>query len=174
MFNLNNLCLIIVSVQGFLNIYTVYIISCWILLGLPRRHRPRPRYNQNINGGILRPWSPATSKADLVEAQDGSAGTHRTINEALAALTRMGRTRPQRVVIYVKSGVYDEKVEIARHMNNIMFVGDGIDRTIVTGHRNVPDGSTTSSPATFGRKLNLINYLFNYDYTHTDVYRVRN
>ncbi|KAK9202487.1 hypothetical protein WN944_017698 [Citrus x changshan-huyou] len=62
----------------------------------------------------------------------------------------MGRTRPQRVVIYVKSGVYDEKVEIARHMNNIMFVGDGIDRTIVTGHRNVPDGSTTSSPATFG------------------------
>lgn len=74
----------------------------------------------------------------------------------------MGRTRPQRVVIYVKSGVYDEKVEIARHVNNIMFVGDGIDRTIVTGHRNVPDGSTTSSPATFGRKLNLINYLFNY------------
>ncbi|KAL9429994.1 hypothetical protein AB3S75_025389 [Citrus x aurantiifolia] len=52
---------------------------------------------------------------------------NRTINEALTALTRMGRTRPQRVVIYVKSGVYDEKVEIARHMNNIMFVGDGID-----------------------------------------------
>ncbi|KAH9733161.1 putative pectinesterase/pectinesterase inhibitor 36 [Citrus sinensis] len=37
-----------------------------------------------------------------------------------------------------------------RSMNNTMFVGDGIDRTIVTGHRNVPDGSTTSSPATFG------------------------
>lgn len=50
-------------------LYTVYIISCWILIGLPRRHRPRPRYNQNINGGILRSWSPATSKADLVVAQ---------------------------------------------------------------------------------------------------------
>lgn len=49
-----------------------------------------------------------------------------------------------------------------RSMNNTMFVGDGIDRTIVTGHRNVPDGSTTSSPATFGGKFNLINYLFNY------------
>lgn len=107
MFNLNNLCLIIVSVQGFLNTYTVYIISCWILLGLPRRYRPRPRYNQNINGGILRSWCPATAKVDLVVAQDGSAGTHRTINEALIdgtyqngsyATTKSGNIRKIRCV----------------------------------------------------------------------------
>lgn len=89
------------------------------------------------------------SKADVVVAQDGS-GAHRTINEAVAALARMGHRRPQRVIIYVKSGVYREKVEIPRHMNNIMFVGDGMDKTIVTGSRNVPDGYTTSSSATFG------------------------
>nr|CAD1831155.1 unnamed protein product [Ananas comosus var. bracteatus] len=35
-------------------------------------------------------------------------------------------------------------------MKNVMFVGDGIDRTVVTGDRNVPDGYTTFSSATFG------------------------
>ncbi|KAJ0111903.1 hypothetical protein Patl1_00236 [Pistacia atlantica] len=114
-----------------------------------RRGPPGPgkaRFNQN--GGILASWSPATSKADFVVAQDGS-GTHTTINEALAALGRMGNRRPQRVIIHVKSGVYNEKVDIKHNMKNIMFVGDGIGRTIVTGSRNVPDVSTTSTSATF-------------------------
>ncbi|KAJ4829979.1 putative pectinesterase/pectinesterase inhibitor 36 [Turnera subulata] len=101
------------------------------------------------NGGMLTSWNPATSKADFVVARDGS-GIHRTINEALAALGRMGKKRTQRVVIYVKAGVYNERVEIERHMKNVMFVGDGIDRTIVTANKNVPDGSSTYSSATFG------------------------
>ncbi|KAL5792606.1 hypothetical protein ACOSP7_001200 [Xanthoceras sorbifolium] len=86
----------------------------------------------------------ANSKADFVVAHDGSAGTHKTINGALAALTRMGQNRPQRVIIYVKSGICRENVEIQHHMKNLMFVGDGTDKTIVTGSRNVPDGTTTT------------------------------
>ncbi|PKI67106.1 hypothetical protein CRG98_012527 [Punica granatum] len=62
----------------------------------------------------------------------------------------MGSNRPSRVVIYVKAGVYSEKVEIEKNMQDVMFVGDGMDRTIVTGSRNVPDGSTTFSSATIG------------------------
>ena len=94
-------------------------------------------------------WNPATSKADFVVAKDGS-GTHKTINEAVAALARMGHRRPPRAIVYVKAGVYDEKVEIDRKLRNVMFVGDGMGKTIVTGSRNVHDGATTLSSATFG------------------------
>lgn len=100
------------------------------------------------NGALLISWNAATSKAHFVVAKDGS-GTHRTINEAVVALHRMRSNRPQRAIFYVKSGVYNEKVEI--QMKNVMFVGDGIDKTIVTGNRNVPDGATTLSSATFGK-----------------------
>uniref|UniRef100_A0A2N9IJ67 Pectinesterase n=1 Tax=Fagus sylvatica TaxID=28930 RepID=A0A2N9IJ67_FAGSY len=101
------------------------------------------------NGGNLISWNPATSKANFIVAKDGS-GTHTTINDAVAALSRMGHDGSQRIIIYVKSGVYNENVEIERNMKNVMFVGDGMDKTIVTGNRNVPDGSTTFNSATFG------------------------
>ncbi|GFY92638.1 hypothetical protein Acr_08g0010340 [Actinidia rufa] len=112
----------------------------------------RPKSNQN--GGLLASWNPATSEADLVVAKDGS-GNYKTINEAVAALARMGQRRPERVVIYVKSGAYGERVEIQRNMKNVMFVGDGMDKTIVTGTRNVVDGASTLSSATFGKSINI-------------------
>ncbi|KAJ9188471.1 hypothetical protein P3X46_003827 [Hevea brasiliensis] len=80
---------------------------------------------------------------------DGS-GTHSTINEVMAELTKLGTKRTKRVIIYVKAGVYNEKVEIEYPAKNVMLVGDGIDRTIITGSRNVPDGDTTLSSASFG------------------------
>lgn len=93
-------------------------------------------------------WNAETSKADIVVAQDGS-GNYKTINEAVAALSRM--TRPERTIVYVKSGTYSENVEIGRGLNNLMFIGDGIDKTIVTGNKNVPDGANTFGSATFGK-----------------------
>ncbi|XP_047179527.1 probable pectinesterase/pectinesterase inhibitor 36 [Vigna umbellata] len=98
--------------------------------------------------GILESWSEASYKPDFTVAQDGS-GTHRTIQEAVNALSAMGNNRPARAIIYVKSGVYNEKVNIGQKLHNVMFVGDGIDRTVVTGNRNVVQGSTTLSSATF-------------------------
>ncbi|KAF1876514.1 hypothetical protein Lal_00021228 [Lupinus albus] len=97
---------------------------------------------------LLASWSRATSKADFTVAQDGS-GTYRTITEAVEAVASMGHNRPGRTVIYVKSGVYHEKVEIGKKLHNLMFVGDGIDKTIVTGSRNYVQGSTTLASATF-------------------------
>ncbi|XP_038877777.1 probable pectinesterase/pectinesterase inhibitor 36 [Benincasa hispida] len=105
------------------------------------------RENRGIN---LAKWNPATSKADYVVAKDGS-GTHTTINGAVVALTRTGRRRRgERIVIYVKAGVYKENVEIGIQLKNIMVVGDGADKTMVIGSRNVPDGATTYNSATFG------------------------
>ncbi|GAA0163297.1 esterase [Lithospermum erythrorhizon] len=52
----------------------------------------------------------------------------------------MGHNRRCRTIVYVKAGIYHEKMEIGRDLKNVMFVGDGIDRTIVTGNKNVVDG----------------------------------
>ncbi|KAL5728189.1 pectinesterase [Ranunculus cassubicifolius] len=98
------------------------------------------------NAGILVSWDAETTRADYVVAQDGS-GNFKTITEAVRAMDQ--RRQAQRVVIYVKSGVYVENVEIKRGMRNVMLVGDGIDKTIVTGTRNVVDGGTTYNSATF-------------------------
>lgn len=116
-------------------------------------HGPARPYNvpvrPNQSGGMLVSWNPTRSRADFVVAKDGSA-THRSVKEALAAVSRMGKSRSHRVIIYIKAGVYNEKIEIDRDMKNIMLVGDGMDRTIITNNRNVPDGSTTYGSATFG------------------------
>ncbi|KAG2669333.1 hypothetical protein I3760_14G029700 [Carya illinoinensis] len=76
-------------------------------------------------GGILTLWNTSTSSANFIVAKVGS-GTHRTINAAVVALSRME--------------VYNEKVEMRWNMKNVMLVGDGIDKTIVTRNRNVLDG----------------------------------
>ncbi|XP_010271268.1 PREDICTED: pectinesterase-like [Nelumbo nucifera] len=86
--------------------------------------------------------SSAASQADVVVAADGS-GNYRTISQAVAASSKRSG---KRFVIYVKRGVYKENVEIKA--SNIMLIGDGIDATIVTGSKNVQDGSTTFRSAT--------------------------
>ncbi|KAE8701032.1 putative pectinesterase/pectinesterase inhibitor 36 [Hibiscus syriacus] len=108
-----------------------------------------PRAEFNRGGKLLASWNPETSKADIVVSRDGS-DTHKIINETVVVVARMGNSRRQRVIIHVKAGVYNEKVDIDKNLKNIMFVGDGMDRTIVTGNRNIPDGSTTYGSATFG------------------------
>ncbi|PPS07682.1 hypothetical protein GOBAR_AA12963 [Gossypium barbadense] len=82
---------------------------------------------------------------DLVVARDG-LGNHRTIKEALDAASK--RSGKSRFVIRVKSGIYQENLEIGTKLKNIMLVGDGLRNTIITGSRSVGDGSTTFDSAT--------------------------
>ncbi|KAL6187042.1 hypothetical protein ACLB2K_043158 [Fragaria x ananassa] len=89
------------------------------------------------------------NSADVVVAQDGS-GNYKTITEAVAAAKKSSGSGAKRVVIYVKAGVYKENVEVKKTMKKLMFVGDGMDATIVTGNKNAQDGSTTFRSATFG------------------------
>ncbi|CAK9146595.1 unnamed protein product [Ilex paraguariensis] len=88
----------------------------------------------------------ASINADVVVSQDGS-GDYKTISEAVAA----SRSGSKRFVIYVKKGVYKENVEIKKTMKNLMFIGDGIGATIVTGNKynNLQDGTSTFRSATF-------------------------
>ncbi|EPS64331.1 pectinesterase [Genlisea aurea] len=54
----------------------------------------------------------------------------------------------ERVVIYVKAGVYEENVDIPSWKTNIALIGDGKDATVITGNRSVADGWTTFRSAT--------------------------
>ncbi|KAF2282682.1 hypothetical protein GH714_043792 [Hevea brasiliensis] len=94
---------------------------------------------------LLQSSSPA-SQANIVVAQDGS-GNYKKIKEAVAAASK--RSGSGKYIIYVKAGTYKENVEIGTSLKNIMFVGDGIGKTIVTGSRSVGGGSTTFKSATF-------------------------
>lgn len=84
--------------------------------------------------------------ADVLVAADGS-GDYATIGEAVAAAPSKSG---ERFVIYVKEGVYEENVEIGSKKRNLMLVGDGVGKTVVTGDRNVVDGWTTYRSATVG------------------------
>ncbi|MFS7932720.1 putative pectinesterase [Helianthus anomalus] len=86
-----------------------------------------------------------TIKADVVVDKDGS-GDYKTIGAAIAAAGK--RSGSKRYVIHVKAGVYKEYVDIGSKVKNIMLVGDGIGKTIITGSRSVRGGSTTYKSAT--------------------------
>uniref|UniRef100_A0A803P2R3 Pectinesterase n=1 Tax=Cannabis sativa TaxID=3483 RepID=A0A803P2R3_CANSA len=92
---------------------------------------------------LLQSTSSPASQANVVVAQDGS-GNYKTIKEAVSA-AGSGKGSG-RFVIYVKSGTYKENIEIKK--NNIMLVGDGIGKTIITGSKSVGGGSTTFNSAT--------------------------
>ncbi|KAL7198989.1 hypothetical protein ACSBR2_021305 [Camellia fascicularis] len=85
------------------------------------------------------------TRYNLVVAKDGS-GNFTTIGEAVAAAPNSSETR---FVIYVKGGAYYENVEVERKKTKLMLVGDGIEKTLVKGNRNVVDGWTTFRSATF-------------------------
>ncbi|KAL4370229.1 hypothetical protein AHAS_Ahas06G0044900 [Arachis hypogaea] len=93
---------------------------------------------------LLKAKSPPHGRADAVVALDGS-GHFRSIMEAVNAAPSHSNTR---YVIYVKQGLYRENVDMKKKMTNIMLVGDGIGRTILTSNRNFMQGWTTFRTAT--------------------------
>ncbi|KAG4995829.1 hypothetical protein JHK85_027268 [Glycine max] len=84
------------------------------------------------------------TKFNLVVAKDGT-GNFTTIGEALSVAPNSSTTR---FVIHVTAGAYFENVEVIRKKTNLMFVGDGIGKTVVKGSRNVEDGWTIFQSAT--------------------------
>lgn len=89
-------------------------------------------------------------KADIVVAKDGS-GRYNSVAAAVAAGTRMRRRKGKRLVIYVKSGVYSETVNIPNSMDDVTLIGDGKGKTIITGRRSVKSGYTMITCATVGQ-----------------------
>lgn len=100
-----------------------------------------------LPAGDRRLLQESTVKPDATVAADGS-GDFTTIAAAVAAAPEKS---DKRFVIHIKAGVYTENVEVTKKKKNLMFLGDGRGKTIITGSRNVVDGSTTFHSATVGK-----------------------
>jgi pectinesterase len=91
--------------------------------------------------------SPAAIKPDIIVAKDGS-GRFKTINEALPLIPKNGN---KTFVIYIKEGVYREYVQINSTMTHVLMIGDGPQKTRITGNKNFVDGIPTFKTCTVGK-----------------------
>ena len=96
------------------------------------------------------------TKVNLTVAKDGS-GNFTTINDALQAAPNSSTTR---FVIYIKAGAYFEYIEVERRKTMIMFMGDGIGKTVIKGNRSVGAGWTTFRSSTVGNYNSHLLRLF--------------
>ncbi|XVF31408.1 hypothetical protein REPUB_Repub16aG0143400 [Reevesia pubescens] len=87
---------------------------------------------------------PSRFKPDIVVAKDGS-GNFTTIKAALSHIP-LNATKP--FVIYIKEGVYNENLEFGYMMINVALIGDGKEKTRITGSLNNADGVPTFKTAT--------------------------
>ncbi|TYJ34169.1 hypothetical protein E1A91_A05G150600v1 [Gossypium mustelinum] len=97
-----------------------------------------------LSAGDRRLLQSSSVTPNVVVAADGS-GNFKTVSEAVA---KAPEKSSKRYIIRIKAGVYIENVEVPKKKSNIMFIGDGRTKTIITGSRNVVDGSTTFHSAT--------------------------
>lgn len=89
---------------------------------------------------LLAPIVQAFSQQTLTVAQDGS-GDYKTIQEAIKAVHDLSQ---ERVTIFIKKGIYKEKLVIPSSKTNIALVGESRDSTIITyddySGKPYPDG----------------------------------
>jgi pectinesterase len=123
--------------------------------GYGTMHREFPRWVRPSDRRLLQAPPSTSIVPDLTVAKDGS-GNFNTISAAVAAAPDKSK---KRFVIYIKGGAYLENVEVPKSKLNIMFIGDGIGKTVIKASRNVVDGWTTFRSATLG-KCFAYNFFF--------------
>lgn len=84
------------------------------------------------------------------------------VQDAVDATPRTTGNAGNRFVIWIKSGLYEEIIRVPLEKKNVVFVGDGMGKTVITGSLNVgiPDISTFDS-ATVGKSSFFKQYLLN-------------
>ncbi|ESW16955.1 hypothetical protein PHAVU_007G198100 [Phaseolus vulgaris] len=96
-------------------------------------------------GGVRRLLyqNPYKLKANAIVAKDGSE-KFKSIDQALQKVPKKNK-KP--FVIYIREGVYNEYIEVTKTMTRVVFVGDGANKTRITGNRNFLDGLNTYKTA---------------------------
>ncbi|KAA3479831.1 putative pectinesterase/pectinesterase inhibitor 51 [Gossypium australe] len=93
---------------------------------------------------------PTGLKPDVTVCKDGSGGCYKTVQEAVNAAPDNAEAR-RRFVIEIKEGVYEETVRVPLAKKNVVFLGEGMGKTVITGSLNVGQpGMTTYESATVG------------------------
>ncbi|XP_057737589.1 probable pectinesterase/pectinesterase inhibitor 51 [Arachis stenosperma] len=94
---------------------------------------------------------PSKLTPDATVCKNGD-GCYRTVQEAVHAAPDNLKVGERMFVIYIKEGVYEEKVRVPPKKKNVVFLGDGMGKTIITGSRSVGlmPGMSTYHSATVG------------------------
>ncbi|KAE8665302.1 putative pectinesterase/pectinesterase inhibitor 12 [Hibiscus syriacus] len=109
-----------------------------LLLGFPSWMKQKGRR-------ILQGGDDEYDPSEVITVAADGTGNFSTINDAINFAPNNSYDR---VIIYVREGVYEENVEIPSHKTNIVLLGDGNNATFITGNRSVVDGWTTFRSAT--------------------------
>ncbi|KAF2320998.1 hypothetical protein GH714_032526 [Hevea brasiliensis] len=100
--------------------------------------------NMGFSGGF-----PSNLTADVTVTKDGNAGSYKTVQEAVNAAS--DNQASQKFVVYIKAGVYNEIVRIPLQKKNVVLLGDGMGKTVITGSLTVNgSGISTYNTATVG------------------------
>ena len=86
-------------------------------------------------------------------------GNFTTITEAVAAAPNNTFPEEGYYVIYAREGLYEEYIVISNKKRNIMLIGDGINKTIISGNHSFIDGWTTYNSSTFGKVSSIFLFL---------------
>ncbi|XP_073125364.1 probable pectinesterase/pectinesterase inhibitor 51 [Henckelia pumila] len=95
---------------------------------------------------------PPGLKADVTVCKGvgGGACDYKAVQDAVNAVPDESRSG-KRFVIWIKEGVYVETVRVPLEKKNVVFVGDGMGKTVISGSMNVGQaGMTTYESATVG------------------------
>ncbi|KAL0462261.1 UNVERIFIED_CONTAM: putative pectinesterase/pectinesterase inhibitor 51 [Sesamum latifolium] len=99
--------------------------------------------SSSISGGV-----PSGLIADVTVCKGGNGCNYESVQQAVNAAPEKS---DKRFVIHIKGGVYEEKVRVPLGKRNVVFLGDGIGRTVITGSMNVMQpGVNTYNSATVG------------------------
>ncbi|KAE8728016.1 putative pectinesterase/pectinesterase inhibitor 61 [Hibiscus syriacus] len=127
------------------------------LVGVPTQNRRLLASGETIDEQHFPKWLRREERAlldtpvsairpDIVVSKDGN-GTVKTIAEAIKKAPEYST---RRIIIYVKAGRYEESnLKVGRKKINMMFVGDGKSKTIITGGKSIFDNITTFHTAAF-------------------------
>lgn len=94
-------------------------------------------------------WVIRAKPFNVVVARDGS-GNFAKIAEAVAAAPDHST---EKYYIKIKSGTYVEHIRIGMEKTNLVFVGDGMDVTIITNSRSNHTGYSIFESATVGKSV---------------------
>ncbi|KAG0601267.1 hypothetical protein M758_11G097300 [Ceratodon purpureus] len=99
-------------------------------------------YPQWMRVGVRRLLQSSVNETpyDTVVAKDGS-GNYSSVQAAVNGAPSKSNAS---YVIRIKQGVYDELVNIPSNAYNVMFIGDGINKTIITGNVSVVQNGVTT------------------------------
>ncbi|KAG1358892.1 pectinesterase [Cocos nucifera] len=96
-------------------------------------------------------------------ATDGSGNFSAIVDAVAFAPNYTSSAEYGYFAIYIGEGVYEENVEVGKEKTNLILIGAGNNRTVITGNRSFADGWSTFDSATFvvfGRRFIAMDITF--------------